>query len=145
MYFEMWWNDLINYEVISPHFKLCFCKLIFLYYTYCGLVRPVVAWEFWCQECGEIHITVMKLSGWLQIFCLFGGELCNCTLTDRNYLYCGLYLAFVFVSQYYYFRLFVMISPATLQSDSVVLLRVTSVMLGGFNGPNRLLELDNIP
>ena len=35
-----------------------------------------------------------------------------------------------------------MISPATLQSDSEVLLLVASVMLGGFNGPNLLLELD---
>jgi hypothetical protein len=34
-----------------------------------------------------------------------------------------------------------MISPATLQSDSEVLLLVTSVMLGGFNGLNLLLEL----
>jgi hypothetical protein len=34
-----------------------------------------------------------------------------------------------------------MITPATVQSDSEVLLLVTSVMLGGFHGLNLLLEL----
>jgi hypothetical protein len=34
-----------------------------------------------------------------------------------------------------------MTSPATVQSDTEVLLLVTSVMLGGFRGPNLLLEV----
>jgi hypothetical protein len=167
MYFEMWWNDLINYEVISNYVFVnwffivvrimncrkhstvrlsLFCGWFFnpvsVYYTYCGSVRPVVAWEFWCREFGKIHIIDMKLSGWLQLFCLFGGELCNCTLTDQSYWYCGFYLAFLWDSIIpVSYLLFVMTSPATLQSDTKVLLLVTSFMLGGFYGPNLLLEV----
>jgi len=32
----------------------------------------------------------MKLSSWQQMFCVFGGELCNCTVTDWRYSYFGL-------------------------------------------------------
>jgi len=34
-----------------------------------------------------------------------------------------------------------MTSPATVQSDTEVVLLITSVMLGGFHGPNRLLQV----
>jgi hypothetical protein len=120
---------------------LFFLNPIKIYYTYCGSVRPVVAWEFWCPEFGKIHIIDTKLSSWLQMFCVFGGEWCNWTVTDQSYSYCGFYLAF-FVSQYCAIRLFVMTSAAIVQSDTEVLLLVTSVMVGGIHGPNRLLEVD---
>jgi hypothetical protein len=83
----------------------------------------------------------MKLCSWLQMFCVCGQELCNCTMTDQSYSYCDIYLAF-FVIQYYVSGLLVTTSPATVQSDTEVLLLVTSVMLGRFNGPNILLEVD---
>ena len=125
------------------------------YYAYCGSVRPVVAsWEFWCPEFGKIHIIDMKMSSWLQMFCVFGGELCYCTVTDWSHWYWNclivlwwteatLILVFnlLFVRQHYASRLFVMTAPATVQSDSEVLLLVTSVMLGRFNGQNLLLEV----
>jgi len=47
----------------------------------------------------------MKLLSWPQIFCVFGQELCNCTMTDQSYSYCDLYLAFL-VRQYYASGLF---------------------------------------
>jgi hypothetical protein len=65
-------------------------------------------------------------------------------MTDQSYSYCGLYLA-LFVRQYYASRLFILISPATVQSDTEVLLHVTSVTLGGFHGPNLLQEVVQIP
>ena len=118
----MWRKYLINYEVISPHFRLhfyksnfgilvkimncrkhtAFCVFLFypvkLIYTYCGSVRPVIARELCSPELGKMHIIDTKLSSWPQMFCVFGGELCNCTVTDQSYLYFGLYLVFLWDS-----------------------------------------------